>query len=174
MNFFLPPSITVVIASFIIQSCLGGIYAWSVYTPALIEHYNLTAAQLGLIFGLTITTFTIAMVGGGRLLTVWSPRSCSLACAALFGGGYWLASFSAGNFWVLLLGAGVMSGAGISLGYLSALTVCIQWHPAHKGLITGIAVAGFGGGSVIVSFFAQRLINSGIDVLSVLLGMGAA
>ncbi|MDP8244911.1 MAG: MFS transporter [Candidatus Hinthialibacter antarcticus] len=174
MRFFFPTSINVVIASFIIQSCLGGIYAWSVYTPPLIEGYHLTAAQLGLIFGLTITSFTISMVGGGRLLTVWSPRACSLACAGLFGGGYWLASFSAGNFWLLLLGAGVMVGAGIGLGYLSAITVCIQWHPAYKGLITGVAVAGFGGGSIIVAFVAQRLIDGGMEVLNVLLAIGAA
>ncbi len=169
-------SITVVIASFIIQSCLGGIYAWSVYTPALIEHYGFTSAQLGLIFGLTISSFTISMVGGGRLLHVWSPRASSLACAVLFGGGYWLASFSDGDFWLLLLGAGVLSGAGIGLGYLSALTVCIHWHPAHKGLITGVAVAGFGGGSILIAFIAQTLIDAGVDVLTVLLiiGLGSA
>ncbi|MBZ0254759.1 MFS transporter, partial [bacterium] len=114
----IPTSIIIVIASFIIQSCLGSIYAWSVYSPPLIDGYGMSAAQMGLIFGLTITTFTISMVGSGRLLNVWSPRACSLICAALFGVGYAVASFAAGNFWVLLLGAGILSGAGIGLGYL--------------------------------------------------------
>jgi OFA family oxalate/formate antiporter-like MFS transporter len=83
----------------------------------------------------------------------------------LFIAGYTVACFSAGHFAALLLGISCLGGAGIGFGYVCPLSVGMRWFPRHKGLITGVAVAGFGGGAVILSSVASFFLGHGMDVL---------
>ena len=157
----------VLIAGIVIQSMLGGIYAWSVYVPALVKTYGIGRGQSGVVFGISIAVFTLAMIAAGRLLSRKGPRLTALIGSVLFAVGYLLASVSGGRFTLLLSGIGVLSGAGIGFGYVCPLTAGMQWFPHHRGLISGLAVAGFGGGAVVFSSVATRLLNMGMDVLDV-------
>jgi len=154
------------IAGIIIQTILGGIYAWSIFVPHLINNYGLSKGQCGTIFGVSIAVFTLAMIWAGRILSRRGPGFTASIGAVLFLMGYLIASFSAGSFIILLIGIGLFAGAGIGFGYVCPLSVGMQWFPEHKGFITGVAVAGFGGGAIILSSVASHFLNAGMNVLT--------
>ncbi|HAL45802.1 MAG: hypothetical protein A2Y12_14370 [Planctomycetes bacterium GWF2_42_9] len=159
---------TILLACILIQSVLGSIYAWSVFVPSLTGRYELTNAQCGLIFGTTIAVFTGVMVPAGRFLSRFGPRIISAFGAVLFCAGHLLASASNGNFLLILIGIGFIHGAGIGACYVCPLTVAVKWFPEHKGLVTGVAVSGFGGGAIVISQFAKYMLSTmQLDVLQI-------
>ncbi len=165
----------VLIAGVTLQLIFGGLYAWSAFVPALIEQYGLSNGECGFIFGVIIGSFTVVMVPGGRMLHRLGPRIVATAGAILFTTGYIAASFSGGNFLYLLLSIGLISGAGIGAGYVCPLTVAMKWFPNNKGLVTGVAVAGFGGGAIVLSFFVEFFLQTvQLDVLQIfrIIGLG--
>jgi MFS transporter, OFA family, oxalate/formate antiporter len=155
----------ILIAGVAIQATLGGIYAWSTFIPWLNAGYGVSTGQAGFIFGLAIATFTVTTIFAGRLLAARGPRITVMIGALLFIGGYLLASFSQGFFPLLLLGSGGIAGAGIGFGYVCPLSVGMKWFPQRKGLVTGVSVAGFGGGAIILSSVAEFFLIRGTDVL---------
>jgi len=167
----------VLLAVVLVQSCLGGLYAWSAFAPELQRAFGYTAGQTQLIFGLSIATFTLSMVLAGRLLSHWGSRSVALFGGLLFAGGHILSAASGGEYLWLVLGSGLLVGASIGFGYVAALTTGIQWFPTHKGLVAGVAVAGFGAGAIILSSLANTLLLKGFSILelfrSIGLGYGA-
>lgn len=153
------------IAGVVIQLILGGIYAWSAFIPQLRSAYALTYGQGGFIFGLSIAVFTLSMTVAGRILSAHGPRITAGICACLYTAGFFLASVSGGAFPLLILGLGICTGIGIGFGYVCPLTVGLKWFPRHKGMVTGIAVAGFGGGAMLLSAAVEYAFKSGMDVL---------
>jgi OFA family oxalate/formate antiporter-like MFS transporter len=162
------------LASVLIQLCLGGIYAWSEFVPGLTGSYGVGVAQTQLVFGVSIAAFTGAMVWSARLVERRGPRLVATIGGVVFGLGYLTASLSGGSFLVLLLGIGVLAGIGTGFGYACPLPTCMRWFPEHRGLVTGIAVAGFGGGAVILALMAELLMARGLDVLVVFRWVGVA
>ncbi len=112
----------VLIAGVLIQSILGGVYAWSSLTPWF-NQYGISKAQSGFIFGVTIAVFTVAMIGAGQLVNKKGPRVTALIGALLYGCGYLLAAYSGGEYLILLLAIGGFAGAGIGFGYVCPLSV---------------------------------------------------
>ncbi|AXA34975.1 MAG: MFS transporter [Candidatus Sumerlaea sp.] len=145
----------------LMQLCLGALYAWSTFAAALREEYGFRASQMALVFGTTIATFTLVMLPAGRWVTRYGPRKLAIAGALLFILGYGLVSFSGGNFWLIYLGAGVIAGAGIGCYYTAPLTCSVAWFPERKGLMTGLSVAGFGAGALLVSTITEMLLEHG-------------
>lgn len=155
----------VLAAGIIMQVILGGIYAWSTFSTYLIDDYSFTKGECGFIFGLTIGVFTLAMTFAGRLLTKKGPRLTASIGSLLFFAGYLLSSYSYGSFIMILLSLGLVAGAGIGFGYVCPLSVGMKWFPRNKGLVTGVAVAGFGGGAVLLSSVASSFLEAGMDVM---------
>ncbi len=140
--------VLVVVGAVLIQLCLGAIYAWSVFTPAL-RDAGWTKAQTQVVFAMGLAAFAVVMVFAGRNLTAIGPRRLAVAGGVTLGSGYAIAALGGGaNFWALLVGIGVVGGAGIGLGYVVPIAVGMRWFPDHKGMITGLAVAGFGFGAL--------------------------
>ena len=142
----------VVVGAILIQLALGAIYAWSVFTARLTDAtgtYAFTASETAWVFSAGLATFAVVMVLAGRILPRVGPRSLAVAGGLLLGAGYVLGGIFGGSFWVQLLCIGVVSGAGIGLAYVVPIAVCVKWFPDKKGLITGLAVAGFGFGATI-------------------------
>jgi len=162
------------LASLLIQLCLGGIYAWSEFVPELSASYGVGVAQTQLVFGVSIAAFTGAMVWSARLVERRGPRLVAALGGVVFGLGYLVAPFSGGALPVLLLGIGVRAGIGTGFGYACPLPTCMGWFPDHRGLVTGIAVAGFGGGAVFLASIAELLMGRGLDVLVVFRWVGVA
>lgn len=165
----------VLCAGFMFQMILGGIYAWSEFVPLLKADYGLTASQCGFIFGATIAVFTTVMIPAGRFMQRHGARLTASIGALLFAAGYVAASMSQGNFLLLLMSLSLVTGAGIGFGYICPLTVAMQWFPDKKGVVTGVSVAGFGGGAVLLSIVAEYLhVDLGLGVLTVFgfIGLG--
>jgi MFS transporter, OFA family, oxalate/formate antiporter len=154
-------------ASILMQVCLGGIYAWSTFVPSLSARYGLSAAQTQLIFGVTIAMLTVSMVGAGRVEARRGPRIVAATGAVLYALGYLLAARSQGHFLLLLVGIGVIAGAGIGTAYICPISTCIKWFPERKGLITGLSVAGYGAGAIVLTQLSALLFGRGWDVLAI-------
>ena len=138
----------VVLGAVLIQLCLGAIYAWSVFTPGL-KDSGWSNTQTQIVFSVGLATFALVMVFAGRNLARFGPRALAIAGGITLGIGYMVASIGGGtNFWMVLLGVGLIGGAGIGMAYVVPIAVGMRWFPDHKGMITGLAVAGFGFGAM--------------------------
>lgn len=140
----------VVVGAILIQLCLGAIYAWSVFTKALTaDPFHFTATQTQAIFSVGLATFAVFTIIGGRWQAAASPAMVARIGGLLLGLGYVLARLMGTSFPGLLVTIGLIGGAGIGLGYVVPIAVGVKWFPDKKGLITGLAVAGFGFGALI-------------------------
>jgi OFA family oxalate/formate antiporter-like MFS transporter len=162
----------VLIASVTIQSCLGVVYAWSTFLPALNKEHAVHAGQAGLIFGICIASFTVCMIGAGILQHKYGPQKICMIGGLLFLTGYLTGSTSNGHYPLMIAGFGLLAGAGIGFGYVCPLATGIKWFPNHKGLITGLTVAGFGLGSVFFAKAGQQQLHEGLPVLHILRNIG--
>mgnify|MGYP001430099976 CR=1 FL=1 len=156
-----------IIASIIVMSCAGSVYAWSIFVTPLKDTYGLSTAQTQLIFGCIIAVFSFTMLFVSRIERKIGPKLTAATGAVIFSAGYLLASFSGGNIITILFGIGVLSGAGMGFGYVTVLTTLVKWFPKNQGLATGIAVAGFGSGAILLSQIAQPILDNGMDITGV-------
>jgi OFA family oxalate/formate antiporter-like MFS transporter len=139
----------IVLGAVLIQMCLGAIYAWSVFTPIL-KDAGWSKGDTQWVFSIGLASFAIFMVFAGFRLKKWGPRVLSVIGGLLLGLGYFLAGMFGGtDFWSLLLMVGLIGGAGIGFAYVVPIAVGMQWYPDKKGMITGLAVAGFGFGALL-------------------------
>jgi OFA family oxalate/formate antiporter-like MFS transporter len=146
----------IVIGAIMIQVALGAIYAWSAFTGALQSTaFGFSKTETQAIFSAGLATFAIFTIIGGRLAKKYSPRNIALLGGVFLGLGYILASFVGANFVLKLLLLGIMGGAGIGLGYVVPIAVGVKWFPDKKGLVSGLAVAGFGFGAFIWILMAK-------------------
>ena len=142
----------IVIGAILIQLCLGAIYAWSVFTPALTAEggdYGFTATQTQWVFSIGLATFAVIMVIAGRMQASVGPRPIAALGGLVLGAGYIAGGFLGKTFLMQLICIGLIGGAGIGLAYVVPIAVCVKWFPDKKGMITGLAVAGFGFGATI-------------------------
>lgn len=145
----------VVIGAVLIQLCLGAIYAWSVFTPTLClpcdqgGGYGFSATQAAWIFSVGLLVFSVVMIISGRMLATTGPRKLASLGGIVLGAGYVLAGFFGSSFTAQLVLIGIVGGAGIGLAYVVPIAVGVKWFPDKKGMVTGLAVAGFGFGATI-------------------------
>lgn len=164
---------SIILASVLIQAFLGGVYAWSTLAKPLREVYGLSSFQTELVYGLSIGLFAVTMLWSGRLILRVGPRPLALSSGLLYFLAFAVAALGRGSFAAVLLGLGVVMGVAIGLGYVTPLTTAVRWFPRHKGLVTGLAVFGFGGGSLLSAYLVQRLLQTGWDILEVFWVLGA-
>jgi MFS family permease len=142
-----------------IHLCIGSVYAWSIYNPALIRVFGVvTPSAEDWLLSDVVWIFTVAIIFlglsaavAGKWLEEVGPRMVGTVAAACWGGGYLL-----GGLGILLhqlplvyLGYGVIGGCGLGLGYVSPVSTLIRWFPDRRGMATGMAIMGFGGGAII-------------------------
>ncbi len=162
----------IIASSILIMLCSGAVYAWSIFVAPLQSEFGFTNAQTQIVFGLIIGVFTIGMLFVNKVMRRYGPRVSGIVGAVLFFAGYLVASFSHGNFILLILGMSVLSGVGMAFGYVTVLNNLVRWFPHHKGLATGIAVSGFGGGAILLSQIARPLLANGWQVLDIFRTVG--
>jgi OFA family oxalate/formate antiporter-like MFS transporter len=152
------------------QIALGAVYAWSVFRVPLAKQFGWSISEITLTFTISIFVLGFAAFFGGLWLNKKGPRIVALSGGALYGLGVFLASFSHSLSW-LYLTYGLIGGIGLGLGYIVPVAVLVKWFPDRRGLITGIAVGGFGAGALITAPVATRLIQS-VGVLSTFAYLG--
>lgn len=149
----------------LVQLAIGGVYAWSTFSTAFQAKESalrLSAVEASLPFQVCIAMIFIAAFIGGRIQDRRGPKIVALTGVVVYSLGILLSSFArdAGQLWLLVLGYGVISGFGLGLAYIVPIAMLQKWFPDKAGLITGLAVAGFGFGAVITSPVAQALIDN--------------
>ena len=165
----------IAVAGFCMQMALGSGYAWSVFRIPLVKEFGWTISQVSFTFSISWLFLGLSAVVGGLWLTRSGPRMVGMVAGLMWGGGVFLASFAADKLWWLYLTYGVMGGIGLGMGYVVPVAVLVKWFPDRRGLITGIAVGGFGAGALIAAPVAGRLMqNLGALPTLMYLGIGYA
>jgi OFA family oxalate/formate antiporter-like MFS transporter len=155
----------VVAGALVIQISLGAVYIWSVFqTPLKRAFPSWTETQVTLPAQIVLAIFAAAVICGGRIQDRLGPKRVATAGGLILGLGLILARFT-GSFegsaalWWLILTFSVMGGIGIGAAYVCPIATCVKWFPDKKGLITGLAVAGFGAGAFFFAPLAKGLIS---------------
>jgi MFS family permease len=146
-------------ASIAIHLCIGSVYAWSIFNPALIKELGVvtssaddwTLSSVIWIFSVAIVFLGLAAALAGKWLEDVGPRCVGVTAAFLWGGGFIIGSIGilTHQLWLIYLGYGVFGGCGLGLGYVSPVSTLIRWFPDRRGMATGMAIMGFGGGAMI-------------------------
>jgi OFA family oxalate/formate antiporter-like MFS transporter len=162
----------IVVGALLIQVSLGAIYIYSVFKPGLKTRFpGWSNTDLALPSMLVLLFFGLATIFAGRVQDKIGPRYVAMTGAVLLGLGLLLASYST-NLFLFTLGFGVIGGIGIGTAYVCPIATCVKWFPDKRGLISGLAVAGFGGGGLVFAPVAKSLILS-VGVMSTFLYLGA-
>ena len=109
-----------------------------------------------------------AAIFGGWLERV-GPRKAGVVAAFCWGGGFFISALGLKyhQLWLMWLGSGVIGGCGLGLGYISPVSTLIKWFPDRRGMATGMAIMGFGGGAMIGSPLADLLMKKFATATSV-------
>src|SRR5476651_1426659 len=171
-------------AALAIHLCIGMAYGFSVFWIPLsraigVTKSNACAADMSLFTELFASgcdwkssslgwMFTLFFVLLGSAAAVWGgwlervgPRKAGLVSALCWCGGLLISAFGVyvHQLWLMWLGSGVIGGIGLGLGYISPVSTLIKWFPDRRGMATGMAIMGFGGGAMIGSPLATLLMN---------------
>ncbi|MBN1340124.1 MAG: OFA family MFS transporter [Bacteroidales bacterium] len=168
----------VVLGAILIQLALGAIYAWSVFTKPLVDA-GWSKEDTQWVFAIGLASFAVFMVFAGKKLTSWGPQKLAWLGGILLGLGYLLTGVTGGtSFWSLLLLIGLMGGAGIGFAYVVPIAVGMRWFPDKKGMITGLAVAGFGFGALLwvklADSWGHLIANMGLSSVFIIYGIAFA
>jgi len=167
-----------------IHLCIGMAYGFSVFWLPLHKAIGISKpidcpADIGF-FATAFTTtcdwkvstlgwmYTLFFVFLGTASAIWGgwlekvgPRKAGFAAAFLWCGGLVISSFgvTVHQIWLLWVGSGIIGGLGLGLGYISPVSTLIKWFPDRRGMATGMAIMGFGGGAMIGAPLADRLMK---------------
>ena len=147
------------VASILIHLCIGSVYAWSIYNPHLTRINGVVTSagddwslsEVVWVFTVAIIFLGLAAAFAGKWLEQVGPRMVGVVSACCWGGGYLVgaAGIMTHQLWLLYLGYGVIGGCGLGLGYVSPVSTLIRWFPDRRGMASGMAIMGFGGGAMI-------------------------
>lgn len=146
-------------ASLIINLCIGSGYAWSVYAGPLIKTFGWTAAATALTFTIANAISPICMITGGKIQDKFGPKWVIFSGGILFGGGILLSGFTKSLTW-LYISYGIIAGNGMGLVYSCTIANTVKFFPDKRGLVSGLATAGYGFGPVLLAPISQSLIAS--------------
>lgn len=138
---------------------LGALYAWSIFTLPLEKEFGWTRTQTSWVFTLAVFVLGVSFILAGWLQDQHGPFRVSVAGAVLYSLGWVLATFSRNLPW-LYLTMGVTLGFGSGFGYATPIPVLSKWFPDRRGLAVGLAVAGYGGGSFLISLIGPPMIRA--------------
>ncbi|MFA5982867.1 MAG: OFA family MFS transporter [Methylococcaceae bacterium] len=146
-------------AALSVHLCIGQAYAFSVFNNPLTRIIGITESApddwklttLGWIFSLAIVFLGLSAAFGGKWLEKVGPRLTMFVAACCFGGGFFISALGIylHQISLIYLGYGVVGGIGLGLGYVSPVSTLIKWFPDRRGMATGMAIMGFGGGAMI-------------------------
>jgi OFA family oxalate/formate antiporter-like MFS transporter len=147
-------------AALVMQLCLGVLYSWSVFRVPL-ETLNDWSKETSIApFRFSLLFFTIAMVIAGFWQDKKGPRLVGSVGGLLLGTGCLLAALIGDTSPGLIISYGVIGGMGVGFAYVTPIATCVKWFPDKRGLVVGLMVAGYGGGSAIFAPVATALIDA--------------
>ena len=152
----------IAIAAIVMQLCLGTVYAWSVFKKPFMTAHGWGETETQVTFMICIGMIGIAAAFGGTLVDKKGPKFVATIGGVLFGIGTLLAGLAdaIGSIWLLYLGFGFIAGLGNGFGYITPIATLTRWFPDKRGLVTGLAVMGFGGGAFFMGKIAPPMVIS--------------
>jgi len=138
-------------AALAIHLSIGMAYGFSVFWLPLSRDGGWKVSTLGVMYSLFFIFLGSSAAIFGRWVEREGPRKAGFVAALCWGGGFFISAL--GIYWhqiaLLWLGSGVIGGCGLGLGYISPVSTLIKWFPDRRGMATGMAIMGFGGGAMI-------------------------
>lgn len=148
----------VVAGGIICQFVIGALYTWSVFQKPIEAMFGWSASEVSLAFTINLAFIPILMIISGGFLSKYGPTKMAITGASVLSLGLLLAA-NTRSLWMLYLGYGVLGGAGIGIAYGVPIATCVKWFPDKRGMISGLAVMGFGMGSVAFAPIATALVS---------------
>jgi MFS family permease len=123
---------------------------------------NWSQFDLGWMYTFFFVMLGISAATWGGWLERAGPRKAGAVSATFWCGGLMISALGvySHQLWLMWLGSGIIGGIGLGLGYISPVSTLIKWFPDRRGMATGMAIMGFGGGAMIGSPLAALLMNS--------------
>ena len=156
-------------ASVSIHLCIGSVYAWSIFNTPLTTIKGVVASspddwslsQVVWIFTVAIVFLGLSAAVAGRWVERVGPRMVGTTAAVCWGGGFLISSIGIylHQLWLLYLGYGVLGGCGLGMGYTSPVSTLIKWFPDRRGMASGMAIMGFGGGAIVGTPLNEALLR---------------
>jgi MFS family permease len=156
-------------AALAIHLSIGQAYAFSVFKLPLTKVLGITQPapgdwtqpELAWIFTIAIVFLGLSAAVFGRWLERAGPRKSGVVAALCWAAGFLVSAIGVRlhNIWLLYLGYGVLGGCGLGLGYITPVSTLIKWFPDRRGMATGMAIMGFGGGAMIGAPLADLLMK---------------
>ncbi|HKB09381.1 MAG TPA: OFA family MFS transporter [Vicinamibacterales bacterium] len=163
----------IALAAVVMQICLGAAYGWSVFVAPLVATTGWTLTQVSLNFTLAIAFLGVGTIIGGLWQDRAGPRPVATVAGIVYGVSYLLAGYFAAQHSLagMYVSYGGLGGIGMGMGYITPVATITKWFPDRRGLMTGVAVAGYGAGALIMSPFAARsIVARGVPATFEILG----
>lgn len=149
----------VLVSAVMVSVCIGATYSWSVFVAPLKQLTGLDQGGVQIPFTVFYLCFPLTLMFSGAIMERIGPQLTSALGGLVFGGGWWFASLGCDGFAYTILGIGVLGGVGVGLAYVVPISTGVRWFPERKGLVIGVAVAGFGSGAILVANLSKWLIT---------------
>lgn len=149
-------------AALSIHLAIGQAYAWSVFKKPLETSLGISGVASALPFTVGIVMLGLSAALFGTTVDRRGPRWAMFISMCCFSSGFLISALgvSIGQYWLVVLGYGVVGGIGLGIGYISPVSTLIKWFPDRPGLATGIAIMGFGGGALIASPWSTSMLTA--------------
>ena len=149
-----------VAAALVLQLCLGVLYAWSVFRAPLMKEFGWTVKEAGYPYMASLFFFAVGMIFAGRWQDKAGPRKVAIFGGLLLGAGAILAGAVGTTIGGMVFAYGILGGLGVGFAYVTPIATCIKWFPDMRGTITGLAVFGFGAGTLVFGPLINKLVGS--------------
>ena len=136
---------------------LGTLYAWSIFVTPLENEFGWKRAQTSIVFTLAVVTFATSLLLAGKLQDRFGPFWISVTGSVMISLSFFLFAHTH-SLHYLFFSYGILGGIGNGFGYSTVVPVMAKWFPDKTGLATGLALAGYGGGSAIFGTLANLVL----------------
>jgi MFS family permease len=149
-------------AALSIHLAIGQAYAWSVFKKPLEASLGISGVASALPFTFAIVMLGLSAALFGTRVDSKGPRWAMFISMCCFCSGFLISALgvSIGQYWLVVLGYGVVGGIGLGIGYISPVSTLIKWFPDRPGMATGIAIMGFGGGALIAAPWSNSMLTA--------------
>jgi MFS family permease len=164
-------------AAVAIHICIGSVYSWSIFNrpiQALLPNQPWWSSPPYTTFSTALVCLGLSAAFGGPWVERRGPRAAATAAAILFGSGLILGGFGLAikQSFLVFLGMGIIGGMGCGLGYIAPVSTLVKWFPDRRGMATGMAIMGFGGGALLAGYLNLLLMNA-LGVANSIMALGA-
>jgi MFS family permease len=166
------------VAAVAVHICIGSVYAWSTFNrpiKALFPNDPWWFTPPYTTFSTALVLLGLSAAFGGPWVERRGPRVAAIAAAILFGSGLIIGGIGLAikQSFLVFLGMGVIGGTGCGLGYISPVSTLVKWFPDRRGMATGMAIMGFGGGAFLAGYLNVYFMDR-LGVAKTMMALGIA